>query len=128
MHVILQDGRVIHVPVNAYDRLRNATPAQRDTWELIAQDTGIHWEEIDEDLSVRGLVRDFAGPQYSAAVSETASKKSSPQNQSTRAPIAYKKSGDGRRSGGYRSAASGRFVSTAKKHPRASSKKKKAKD
>jgi hypothetical protein len=78
MHVTLQDGRVIHVPVNAYDRLRNATPAQRDAWELIAQDTGIHWEEIDEDLSVRGLVRDFAGPQHSAAVSETASKKSSP--------------------------------------------------
>jgi hypothetical protein len=63
MYVHLQDGRTILVPVNTYARLRNATPTQRDNWELIAQGTGIHWEEIDEDLSVSGLVRDFADAQ-----------------------------------------------------------------
>jgi hypothetical protein len=43
----------------AYRRLREATPEQRSKWELIGRGTGIHWEDIDEDLSLAGLLRDF---------------------------------------------------------------------
>lgn len=59
MYVSLTDGRAIKVPVSAYKRLRDATPEQREQYELIARGTGIHWEAIDEDLSVSGLIRDF---------------------------------------------------------------------
>jgi hypothetical protein len=59
MYVRLKDGRVISVPITAYRRLREATPEQRSKWELIGRGTGIHWNEIDEDLSVAGLLRDF---------------------------------------------------------------------
>jgi hypothetical protein len=59
MHVHLTDGRTVTVPVDTYRRLREATPEQRNQWELIGRGSGIHWEDIDEDLSVSGLVRDF---------------------------------------------------------------------
>ena len=59
MYLHLTDGRTVVVPVGTYRRLREATPEQRNQWELIGRGTGLHWEEIDEDLSVSGLVRDF---------------------------------------------------------------------
>ena len=60
--VILQDGREIGVPYHWFRRLAEATPAQRAGWRLIGQGTGIHWEEVDEDLSVSALLRPVAEP------------------------------------------------------------------
>jgi hypothetical protein len=54
--VRLDDGRVIAVPLAWSWRLSDATPEQRRHWELIADGTGIHWPDIDEDLSVRGML------------------------------------------------------------------------
>ena len=56
LHVQLVDGRVISVPLEWFPRLRDATPAQRANWWLIGKGIGIHWEEIDEDLSVPALL------------------------------------------------------------------------
>jgi hypothetical protein len=53
--VDLSDGRIISVPLSWFPRLFNATPEQRNKYELSRY--GIHWEEIDEDLSVAGLLR-----------------------------------------------------------------------
>src|SRR5882757_7424049 len=53
MWVELTDGRTIGVPLAWFPRLLNATPAQRDKVELSR--IGLHWEEIDEDISVAGL-------------------------------------------------------------------------
>ena len=53
--VDLSDGRTISVPLSWFPRLFNATPEQRNQYELSR--FGIHWEEIDEDLSVAGLLR-----------------------------------------------------------------------
>ncbi len=55
--VDLMDGRVIAVPLAWYPRLLDATPDQRDRWELAGAGYGIHWPEIDEDLSTEGLLR-----------------------------------------------------------------------
>src|ERR1041385_3878455 len=55
MHVYLSNGQVINVPLTVTDRLLNATPSQRKNWRFIGQGLGIHWEDIDEDLSVAGL-------------------------------------------------------------------------
>lgn len=59
MYVYLVDGRVVRVPFDTYERLRNATPAQREVYRVFAGGRGLRWDEIDEDLSVPGLVRDF---------------------------------------------------------------------
>ena len=52
----LADGRTISVPLVWSWRLAEATPAQRTHWELIGEGEGIHWPDIDEDLSVRGML------------------------------------------------------------------------
>jgi hypothetical protein len=54
--VELVDGRVVKAPVEFYPRLRYATEAQRNNFELIGLGTGIHWPDVDEDLSVEGIV------------------------------------------------------------------------
>ena len=56
IHVDLADGRSISAPLEWFARLRDATAAQRDNWRLIGRGVGIHWEELDEDLSVAGLL------------------------------------------------------------------------
>jgi hypothetical protein len=52
----LVDGRVISVPLAWSWRLSEATPAQRANWELIGDGHGIHWPDIDEDLSAEGML------------------------------------------------------------------------
>ena len=55
--VDLMDGRSIAVPLAWYPRLLEATPEQRGDWETAGGGYGIHWPQIDEDLSVEGLLR-----------------------------------------------------------------------
>jgi hypothetical protein len=55
--VVLDDGRTVSVPLVWFPRLLNATPKQRKEWELIGGGIGIHWEAIDEDISVASLLR-----------------------------------------------------------------------
>src|SRR6266480_728283 len=52
----LVDGRVISVPLAWSWRLSEATPAQRANWELIGDGHGVHWPDIDEDLSAEGML------------------------------------------------------------------------
>ncbi len=56
IHVRLSDGREISAPLDWFPRLLHATDAQRQQWELIGRGIGIHWEAIDEDISVAGLL------------------------------------------------------------------------
>lgn len=56
LHVVLQDGREISAPLAWFPRLRDASPATRNHWRLIGVGEGIHWPEIDEDISVIGLL------------------------------------------------------------------------
>ncbi len=55
--VILADGREITVPLEWFPRLINATVAQRADWRFIGDGLGIHWESVDEDVSVESLLR-----------------------------------------------------------------------
>jgi hypothetical protein len=56
LRVALADGREISVPLAWFPRLQKATRAQRAKWRLIGRGLGIHWEEIDEDISVEALL------------------------------------------------------------------------
>ena len=57
LSVALKDGRTITVPLAWYPRLLNATAAQRKNWCIAGGGYGIHWPDIDEDLSTEGLLR-----------------------------------------------------------------------
>ncbi|SES88463.1 DUF2442 domain-containing protein [Hymenobacter actinosclerus] len=56
MHVQLTDGRVVSVPLLWFPRLLAARPEQRQQVQLGAGGRGLHWDELDEDLSVAGLL------------------------------------------------------------------------
>lgn len=57
LHVTLADGREISVPLDWYPRLQDATPKDRNNWQLIGGGLGIHWEDLDEDVTVESLLR-----------------------------------------------------------------------
>lgn len=56
LKVECSDGRTISVPLAWYPRLVHATQEERDNWELIGEGQGIRWPDLDEDLSVEGLI------------------------------------------------------------------------
>jgi hypothetical protein len=57
LSVDLVDGRTIIVPLAWYPRLLHATPEQRRNWRISPDGFGIHWPDVDEDLSTEGLLR-----------------------------------------------------------------------
>jgi hypothetical protein len=64
--VRLADGRAISVPLAWYPRLLEATPDQRSNWQLAGAGHGIHWPDVDEDLTVTGLLSGQPAPPGSA--------------------------------------------------------------
>ena len=56
LHVDLSDGRSISVPIAWFPRLLHSSEQERNNWRLIGKGHGIHWEDIDEDISVEGLL------------------------------------------------------------------------
>ena len=67
LSVRLMDGRTITVPLAWYPRLLHATEEQRDNWKISGGGYGIHWPDIDEDLSTEGLLRGAPAPRASMA-------------------------------------------------------------
>jgi hypothetical protein len=58
----LEDGREIRFPASKNRRLRGATPAQLANIEIICKGTGLHWPDLDEDLSILGILEGRLGP------------------------------------------------------------------
>ena len=56
LRIVLSDGRELSAPLAWFPRLRDATPEQRRNWELIGRGHGLHWPDLDEDVSVRALM------------------------------------------------------------------------
>lgn len=54
--VDLVDGRTVSVPLAWYPRLAHGTPTERANWRLIGRGEGIHWPDLDEDISIAGLL------------------------------------------------------------------------
>lgn len=60
--VFLADGRSVTVPLVWYPRLLHATPQQRDNWRIAGGGYGIHWPDVDEDLSTEGILAGLPAP------------------------------------------------------------------
>lgn len=61
--VDLMDGRAISAPLAWFPRLLDATDAQRANWEIAGGGFGLHWPDVDEDISTEGLLRGAASPE-----------------------------------------------------------------
>ena len=57
LRLTLADGRELAAPLEWFPRLRDASPEQRSHWRLIGRGQGVHWPEVDEDISVASLLR-----------------------------------------------------------------------
>jgi hypothetical protein len=68
LSVDLVDGRTIVVPLAWYPRLLHATLEQRENWQVCGGGYGIHWPDIDEDLSTEGLLRGAPAPRRAVPV------------------------------------------------------------
>lgn len=67
LSVTLMDGRTISVPLLWYPRLLHATAKQRCNWHIAGGGYGIHWPDVDEDLSTEGLLRGAPAPRRKLA-------------------------------------------------------------
>lgn len=56
LEVVLRDGRTLSVPLQWYPRLAHGSPRERQRWRLIGGGIGIHWPDLDEDISISGLL------------------------------------------------------------------------
>src|SRR5690606_15436155 len=69
MTVHLDDGRAVSVPLTWYPRLHAGTPKEREHYELIGEGEGIHWPELDEDISVEGIIAGRRSAESAASLS-----------------------------------------------------------
>ena len=56
LHFVLADGREISAPLEWFPRLRDATEAERKNWRFIGNGLGVHWPDVDEDISIIALI------------------------------------------------------------------------
>src|SRR3989449_11761805 len=66
--VELRDGPVVSVPLAWYPRLAEGSPAERRRWELLGPGIGIHWPDLDEDISVEGLIQGLPSGESAASL------------------------------------------------------------
>ena len=66
LSVSLKDGRTISVPLAWYPKLLHARPEQLNNWKIAGGGYGIHWPDLDEDLSTEGLLRGAPAPRHPA--------------------------------------------------------------
>ena len=78
--VELRDGRSVSVPIEWYPRLAEGRPSERRRWELIGPGIGIHWPDLDEDISVEGLLRGLASNESAASLQRWRASRRRPAN------------------------------------------------
>lgn len=78
--VELRDGRVVSVPLAWYPRLAEGSPTERRRWELLGPGIGIHWPDLDEDISVEGLLRGLPSGESRASLNEWRAARKRPAN------------------------------------------------
>jgi hypothetical protein len=77
LSVELSDGRTLSVPLAWFPRLVHATPEERNHWRLVGKGQGIHWADIDEDISVEGLLAGKSSGESQASFKKWLSQRSS---------------------------------------------------
>ena len=97
--VELRDGRVVSVPLAWYPRLAEGSPRERRRWELLGPGIGIHWPDLDEDISIDGLLQGLPSGESRASLNQWRVARNRPANrrmQPTRAKRDSKKRGRAR--------------------------------
>ena len=83
--VYLKDGRVLSIPLAWYPRLTEGTPAERRRWELIGPGIGIHWPDLDEDISVEALLNGLSSNEGASSLQSWRASRPRPSKRPLRA-------------------------------------------
>ena len=97
--VELRDGRVVSVPLAWYPRLAEGSPRERGRWELLGPGIGVHWPDLDEDISIDGLLQGLPSGESLTSLNEWRAARKRPANrrmQPTRAKRESKRRGRAR--------------------------------
>ena len=89
----LSDGRSISVPLAWFPRLVHATRKERDNWRLIGNGDGIHWEDLDEDVSVENLLLGQRSGESQASLEKWLSARNRPPAKRSSAPRKTRRAG-----------------------------------
>src|SRR5258705_6023768 len=104
LEVVLRDGRTLSVPLEWYPRLAHGSPAERQRWRLIGEGIGIHWPDLDEDISIAGLLAGLPSGENARSLKRWLASRRRPPNEarqpSSRARRARSKPKTKRRAGG----------------------------
>ena len=84
LHLELSDGRTISAPLAWYPRLLHATKEERNNWRLIGRGQGVHWKELDEDISVEGILAGRRSGESQASFKRWLTARSAPRSRRTR--------------------------------------------
>jgi hypothetical protein len=79
--VELRDGRVVSVPLAWYPRLAEGSPRERRRWELLGPGIGIHWPDLDEDISIEGLLLGLPSGESRTSLDRWRASRKGPANQ-----------------------------------------------
>src|ERR1700693_5611199 len=79
--VELRDGRIVSVPLAWYPRLADGSPRERRRWELLGPGIGIHWPDLDEDISFDGLLQGLPSGESLASLKQWRASRRRPGNQ-----------------------------------------------
>ncbi len=80
LNIDLSDGRSISAPLAWFPRLVCANQEERNNWRIIGRGEGIHWEDIDEDISIEGLLAGKASGESNSSLKKWMAKRSARQN------------------------------------------------
>ena len=80
LEVVLRDGRTLSVPLQWYPRLAHGSPSERQRWRLIGNGVGIHWPDLDEDISIAGLLAGLPSGESSSSLKQWLASRRRPSN------------------------------------------------
>lgn len=95
--VELRDGRVVSVPLAWYPRLAEGSPGERRRWELLGPGIGIHWPDLDEDISVEGLLQGLPSGESPVSLKAWRATRKRPANQALQATSRARRKAKARR-------------------------------
>ena len=95
--VELRDGRVMSVPLAWYPRLAEGSPRERRRWELLGPGIGIHWPDLDEDISIEGLLQGLPSGESATSLDRWRASRKRPANQALQPTSRTQRTGKAKR-------------------------------
>jgi hypothetical protein len=92
--VELTDGRTLEVPLSWYPRLQRGTTDERRNWRLVGAGTGIHWPDLDEDISIEGLLAGLPSAESRSSFKQWLASRRKRRRSKRLQPTAAKRRGD----------------------------------